>query len=200
MGKILDANCTLKGLDPTGAVSDGYITVTGQTRQAVVQMSGRSPGQRLPISATQQYYSVIGLESLDSDSESGSWSTCSSDTEGEDIGEPPYFYTIKDEATGIDHPFLPDSASDLGVVKSKHTVTLLLWSFQKTLISIPGPGGPLAFTCFVLRPVEGKRDTYTRLGLFQFRLGEVEDVSEVNCAEVARSWFGDTPEQKLVIV
>lgn len=156
VGKVLDVNCTSKGLDPTGAVSDGNIMVTGQIIETVLHVSGRNLDRPQTINAAQEYYSVI---SLDSDSESGSWPTCSSEIEDGDIGEPPYgpySYIIKHEPTYTEHFFIPDSVSDLGISKDKYAVTLLLWSVQDWPIALPGPGGPLAFACFVLKSVKAR--------------------------------------------
>jgi hypothetical protein len=179
VSKISDLKCTLAGLDPTGAVSDGYIAVTGQAIHAVLLVSARKrKDEPLPKGVPPPFSNEY-------------------DKAGNYIS-----YKIKRQTTDAEHPFVPDSTLDFGTSEREHMVTLLLWAVYDRPLQIPGRERAChsALTCLVLRPVKDKQDKYVRVGLFRPQVEPDEHSSELTCAQIAQLWFQDAPERQFTII
>jgi hypothetical protein len=181
VGSVKDVAVVRAGADPTGAVSDGYLTLSGQLIEAKLLVLPYDPNRR----STQR-----GLPSeldLDSESESsGSDSDASTNYYRE--SRHPYEYRIIREGIDLRQPFVPDSISELDILTKEHTVTLLLWTLRDCPWTTTNK---TAFSCFVLLPHPYQDERYTRLGLLQYY--------ELNREEhtPAKKWFGDAPTRSV---
>lgn len=188
VGKILNVTTTLAGLDPTGAVSDGYLVVSGQTIEVTLRISAHKP-PRPPRDIMQSE------ADLDSTFDSDSDSTFSNDNHRE---RRLYDYKIYNEKTQSTHHFVPDSTSDFDVLTREHKVTLLLWSVRvETLMTEV----KALFTCFALLPVSNSGDTYQRLGIFHYWTSNIElRVQDLDEPTPLQVWFEGASTRELMIV
>jgi hypothetical protein len=149
IGSVKDIAVVCAGADPTGAVSDGYLTLSGQLQEAKLLIlpydHNRQRSQRPPRPPREM--SELDLDSQSELSDSDSDADPSANYYRE--SEHPYKYRIVREGIDLRQPFVPDSISELDVLMKEHTITLLLWAVRD------GPwtkADTRAFSCFVLLP------------------------------------------------
>lgn len=128
VGRVLGVKCSPTGLDPTGTISSGHVTVTGQAIQAKLFVSANDSLEGNPPAAPP--------------APSGH----------------PYRYRIKNETLGSEHCFVTDCAEDIDMSKEEHTVTLLLWDINDRAPAYKKASIESPVTCLVLVPAEGKQN------------------------------------------
>lgn len=188
VGKILNATTTLTGLDPTGAVSDGHLIVSGQTIQATLRICAHNPPRR-PRNIMQSATDLDSTSESDSDAKAPS---------GGYEEQRLYDYRIFNEKTQSTHYFVPDSTSDFDVLTREHKVTLLLWSVraEEWITEVKA-----LFTCFALLPVGNSGYTYQRLGIFHYWTYDNEPrVQDLDGPTPLQVWFEGAPTRGLKIV
>ena len=181
VGSVVEVEVTCAGADPTGAVSEGFLVLSGQVVEAKLLIRPFDRFSRVRNAQT-------GLPSgSESDSESESSVSDASPDHHLKNGHP-YDYRILHEETGSRRDFVPDSISELDVLMKEQTVMLLLWTVRE------GPWGlndKTAFSCFVLLPVPDHDGKYTRLGLLHYyELNQEEPIP-------AKKLFGDALVQSV---
>lgn len=188
VGKILNVKTTLERLDPTGAVSDGHLVVSGQTIEVTLRIYAHKP-PRPPRDIMQS------AADLDSTSDSDSDSAFSNNNYGE---RHLYDYQIYNEKTKSTHHFVPDSTSDFDVLTREHKVILLLWSVRAETLMTEVEA---LFTCFALLPISNSGDIYQRLGIFYYWASDIElRVQDLDEPTPLQIWFEGASTRELMIV
>lgn len=194
VGRLLDVQCTLAGLDPTGAVSDGRLTVSGQVVQATLRITAEKDqrSERIPDAA------IDDVSNSDSD-------TYGPDSESErrQHSEHPYKYRIIHEESEAEFFFVPVSLSDLDTLKKEQPVTCLLWSIRDGPFQIE-TGKSWASLSLILLLVTDTANTYIRLGLLAtWNHGEgLHEIKYPGAGKklAAEEWYKGLEERQLVIV
>jgi hypothetical protein len=122
VGSVQDLAVVRAGADPTGAVSDGYLTMSGQMVEAKLLILPYDHNRRRSQRPPREMPSHLDLESQSESSDSDSDASTNYYRESEH----PYEYRIIREGIDLRQPFVPHSISELDVLIKEHTVTLLL--------------------------------------------------------------------------